>query len=265
MSKKIILTTILSIFICASIFAQNEQTDIQEETTNLQESTTPDSYDDYEESETTVEIPTSQKKKNPFLDMFKFGNIDKYVELDATSCFSKNAVGSLKQYAATVTLDPELLEAGFGTRYLAGYYYIFMDAENRALLKKAMEKYFSDFENKKLERKNKKTEKAYGKMKIRLRWGTIKTSTPNNGEGKVTLGYEFVNNSPYFKISIPEIGNEYYKVTNAVSRGSTRIYLYFTKSQLSSLVEMISDENLADAMIKYNEEVSGTPVDAEEY
>ncbi len=265
MSKKIIFTTILSIFICTSIFAQTEQNNIQEETSNSTETTTSDSYDDYEETKTTIEIPSSQKKKNPFLDMFKFGNIEKYVELDTTSCFSKNAVGSLKQYAATVTLDPELLEAGFGTRYLAGYYYIFIDAENRALLKKAMEKYFSDFENKNLERKNKKTEKTYGKMKLRLRWGTTKTSTPNNGEGKVNLGYEFVNNSPYFKISIPEIENKYYEVTNAVSRGSSRIYLYFTKSQLASLVEMISDKNLADAMIKYNEEISGTHVETEKY
>lgn len=262
MSKKIIINAFISIFICTSIFAQNEQadvyTDIQDETAvNIE---TADIYEDE-----ILENNSTKNKKKSFSDIFKFGNKDKYITLDESSCFSKNALGSLKQYTSDITLDPELSEAGFGTKYLAGYYFIFMNAENRVALKNAMEQYFSDFENKKLKRKGKHLEKVYGKLKIRLRWGTIKTSTPSNGEGFATLGYEFVNNSPYFKISIPEIENEYYKVTTAVNRGSPRISLYFTKSQISSLVEMISNENIAQSILDYNQETYGTPTENDDY
>lgn len=262
MSKKIILKALISIFICTSIFAQTEQADVYTDlqTESSEKTETADVYEDE-----ISEKNSTKKKKNSFADMFKFGNKDKYITLDESSCFSKNALGSLKQYASEITLDPELSEAGFGTKYLAGYYFIFMDAENRNALKNAMEKYFSDFENKKLKRKGKHLEKVYGKLKIRLRWGTIKTSTPSNGEGFATLGYEFVNNSPYFKISIPEIENEYYKVTTSVTRGSPRLSLYFTKSQISSLVEMISNENVAQAILDYNQETYGIPTDVDNY
>lgn len=220
--------------------------------TSCQSSKAPvagDSYDT-EESDTQLitkpssnedavaQIQIQKKNQNAIQSFFSFGNKDDYVRYDATTVFTKELTGSLKEKDADVYLRTDDLRTGFGSYYLAAYYIVQFDSDARKNLEKAVNRYLDDFENKKLDRKNRKSEKAYGKIKYRLDWGSISSSTPNHGEGEGYLGYTFVKGSPYFTISNYPFKNDYYDVAgDATTRESITLTYYFTKAQAKQLVE----------------------------
>ena len=293
MTKRIISKSVLAIFMCSALFAQeaisenyNEAADevqlISDDSENevtvihtddeydqLAETNESDEYEDelsQEEIDSYDSVPagTPKKKNNFFSNLFTLGNKGQFIYLDDSSTFYKTLTGKLKQTAATATINPNNGEAGFSAKCFSTFNIIMMDAKSRAKLTKAVNQYFKDFEEKKLNRKSVKTLRAYGKTKITLRWGTIKTSTPNNGVGDIMLGYTFINNSPYFTISIPPFQNKYYENKPIVSE-SAQINYYFTKAQISSLLKMISEENITNAINAYNNEQYGIPQDSDDY
>lgn len=200
----------------------------------------------------------SEKKsyeKNEFEKFFTFGNKDKFIKADVTSTFSLTVLDSIKQQQATIliTTDEEHL-AGFGSQIMSNYYIVLFDEVARKQLLQAKENYFSDFENKKLNRKGNKSFKQYGTINSTLNWGPLSNETPNFGKAKINLGYEFVKQSPYFTISAYPTHNDYYEIVgDTVSTESMRIKFFFTKAQLNDLVNMISEENIAAALSEYFE------------
>lgn len=218
-------------------------------------------------TETKNEKTNAKKKqeKKQFV-LFKYGNIGDYISVDETSVYVQNLFGVLKQKKATVTIDPKRNEAGFGSSYLAAYYYLFWDTESRKAFLNSIDSYFSDFENKRLNRKLNSSEKVYGKSDVRLRWGALSNSTPNNGKGKMYLGYKFKNKSPYFSITIYPVFNEYSKITDAVDKESMMLTYYFTKSQLADLKNMLSDETISKALFDYtSDDTFANEVEVDEY
>jgi hypothetical protein len=206
-----------------------------------------------------------KKEKKQFV-LFKYGNIGDYISVDETSVFVPNVFGSLKQKKATVTIDPKKNEAGFGSSYLAAYYYLFWDTESRKAFLNSIDSYFSDFENKRLNRKLNTSEKVYGKADVRLRWGALSNSTPNNGKGKMYLGYKFKEKSPFFSITIYPVFNEYSKDTGAVDKESMMLTYYFNKSQLADLQNMLSDETIAKALFDYtSDDTFSDEIEIDEY
>lgn len=294
MTKRIISKSVLAIFMCSALFAQevisenyNEAADevqlISDDSENevavidtddeydqVAEINESDEYEDdlsQEEMDGYDSIPTGtpkKKKNNFFSNLFTLGNKGQFIYLDDSSTFYKTLTGSLKQTVTTATINPNNGEAGFSAKCLSTYNIIMMDEKSRANLTKAVNQYFKDFEEKKLNRKSVKTLRAYGKTKITLRWGTMKTSTPNNGVGDILLGYTFVNNSPYFTISIPPFQNKYYENKPIVSE-SAPINYYFTKAQISSLLKMISEDSIKNTINAYNNEQYGVPQDSDNY
>lgn len=279
MKKRLISKTILILFLCSGAFAQsskdisaeNERTtdevqlivdegEYEEEASE----TYDEASDEYEEADTGTKV--APKKKSSFLsDLTTFGNKGKYIYTDESSCYSKNLTGQLKQFSAQIIIDPENANAGFMAKNQGIYYMIFMDKANRKLLKKSMEKYLSDFSNKKLDRKYKKSYRAYDKLKITLRWGTVKTSTPNNGTGNANCGYEFVGKSPYFTITVPELYNKFSEDSSAANLSSQHIKYYFTKAQISAIVEMLEEDKINDAISQYILDEYGIQQEADEY
>lgn len=220
------------------------------------------------EDATETVVNSSKKTKKPekkqFV-LFKYGNIGDYISLDETSVFVPNAFGVLKQKRATVTIDPKLQEAGFGSSYLAAYYYLFWDAAARESLIKAIDDYYSDFENKRLKRDNGNSYKIYGKIPVRLRWGTLSNSTPNNGETEMYVGYKFKEKSPYFVITIYPAFNEYSNVTDAVDRESMMLTYYFTKAQLLDLKSMLDNEVISKTLIDFNSDDVVIETESDDY
>ncbi|MBE6361906.1 MAG: hypothetical protein E7059_10710 [Treponema bryantii] len=220
-----------------------------------------------EDATETLNKSTNKKKKaekKQFV-LFKYGNIGDYISVDETSVFVPNAFGVLKQKRATVTIDPKLQEAGFGSPYLAAYYYLFLDSDSRKYLMNAIDNYFSDFENKRLKRDYGSSFKVYGKTPVRLRWGTLSNSTPNNGETEMNLGYKFKEKSPYFIITIYPAFNEYSNVTDAVDRESMMLTYYFTKAQLLDLKSMLDNEVISKTLIDFNSDDVVIETESDDY
>lgn len=267
MKKTIFATVMLSLF--ASVFISCGTTkEIQ---------STPDTYisDDEiiapvtEESDKSKKITpstaTPKKKKNALEDFFTFGNKDEYIFYDQTTVFTKEITG-MTEKNASVVIRYDDHSAGFGSYNSLLYYYVLFDQDNRAALSRAIESYFSDFENKRLQRKGKKTEKAYGKLKYRLSWGSISSSTPNYGYGEGYCGYEFVKGAPYFVIYNYEFNNDYYeKAGDATTRTSNSVKYYFTKSQLRNLRNLLSEEKITEQIIENDSEFIFSPSTSDEY
>lgn len=211
-------------------------------------------------------LTTQKKKKNVLESFFTFGNKDDFVFGDEFSLFTRGTVGGIKQKKADFMIAPEKMTAGFGSSYMAAYYILQFDQGSRQKFANAVNQYFSDFENKKLERKNSSTYKKYGKTDVHLDWGTIKSSTPNNADGAAYLGYEFVKNSPYFTITIYPMHNNHWDVVgDSTSIESMSLKYYFTKSQATQFCSMLEDEKIASYVTGFSSDEFLTPETVDEY
>ena len=191
-------------------------------------------------------IKSAKKKTSGLQDLFTLGNKNEIMTCDETSLFTSSISGNPTQKNAIVVLNTKDGTAGFGSQYLAAFYFVLMDDAARGKLKAAVENYLSDFENKRLQRKGRNLYKQYGSSDGKLQWGSLKTSTPNYGYGKLYYGYSFENKSPYFTISSFPVVNEYYtQAGEATSRESINVKYYFTKAQAKALIDMLSDEKIA--------------------
>ncbi|MCR4954424.1 MAG: hypothetical protein K6A43_10155 [Treponema sp.] len=191
---------------------------------------------------------SEEKKKFNFAEAF-FGK--KFIDLDEFSVSTPTVTFGIKQKVATFVYGVKTKRFGFGAPYMAAYYFLTFDDAGRQNYIKAVESYLKDFEDKKLDRKSKKTEKIYGYANARLDWGSIKSSTPNNGEGSAYLGYTFKDKSPYFTITIYPVGNEKRLAgDDSADTESLLLHFYFTKAQAKQLAEFLSDENVSKVFIE---------------
>lgn len=253
------LTLISSIllFSCASNKTVNEvnaDSYGDEETTTLTSTKTKT-----EKNKTTAPNPQDNIYKRTYTDklkdIFTFGNKNDFMKIDKTSLFTTTITQSIKQQEATIFVSTREELTGFGSTYMTAYYMFLMNAESRAKLASAYKAYLSDFDNKRLNRKDKKSYKQYGKFPVTLNWGTLESSTPNFGSGNAYLGYEFKKNSPYFTITNYSFENDYYKVVgDATTRESLSLKYYFTKAQMADLLSCISEESIEKAYNEYYEQ-----------
>lgn len=205
--------------------------------------------DEYIDNETSVEKTEKQPKKS----IFSFGNNKKVLEVSDGVIFSKGITGQLKQQKADFVVNLDTLDAGFGSPYLASYTYVFMNQESAKYFKNAFEQYEKDFEAKRLDRKGSKLNKKYGKFDVSIKWGSVKMLTPNNGTGKGLLGYEFVDKSPYFTLTIYPLKNKYYEKEPTAQEESPTLKFYFTKAQARKLIEHMDEENIKTVLAQLNE------------
>lgn len=207
----------------------------------------------------------AKKKKNAIEDFFTFGNKDDYIIYDNTTVFAKEITG-MKEKNAKMAIRYDNYMAGFGSYNSGLFYFVQFDKENRQILAKAIESYLSDFENKRLQRKGKHTERAYGKINYRIDWGTISSSTPNNGQGEGYCGYEFHKGSPYFVISNYPFENNYYERSGgAANRESASLQYYFTRSQLKQLTDLLAEDVITKHIAENDYEFAAGPATIDEY
>ena len=264
--KLILLTVLLSalLFSCSSTKQNQSSPDnyYDNETTTQNSSDAEETKIDYNsvEKESIVNI---KEKKNAFQDFFSFGNKDDFLKYDTSTLFTKGMSG-LKEKQATLIINTENYNAGFGSSYMAAYYIVTFDESAREKVIKSINNYLEDFENKRLQRNGKKTYQAYGKIPMHLDWGTVASSTPNNGSGQGYCGYEFEKGSPYFTISNFPFANEFFEVVgDSTTRESMALKFYFTKSQAKQLAAFLSNEVIYKALT--DAKVIFIPTQADEY
>lgn len=264
---------IVKSIICASLFALMLSSCTS---TKNQETVPVDDYDSQSvSSDTDVNLnkTTNQKvntnkknEKNAFEKFFTFGNKDDFVYGDEFSVFTPGTLGGIKQKKADFMIAPEKQTAGFGSSYMAAYYVVQMNEEARADFINAVNQYFSDFENKRLERKGRNTFKKYGSIDVHLDWGTISSSTPNNADGKAMIGYEFIKNSPYFSISMYPMHNNHWDVVgDATSIESMSLKYYFTKAQALQFINSLEEDNIKKLLLGYSSDEYFIPQENDEY
>ena len=208
-------------------------------------------------------IKQARKKTNALQDFFTLGNKNEMMICDETTLFTTGISGKPAQKDAIIALNTKDGTAGFGSPYLAAYYFIQMDETARHKLARAVDNYYSDFDAKRLERKGKNIYKKYGSIDVKFHWGAVKGSTPNNGTGSLYMGYSFENGSPYFTLMSYPVKNDYYDVVgDSTTRESMTIKYFFTKAQAKDLVTMLSDEKLAEYLGVTKPFI---PVEADEY
>lgn len=258
MKKTILITGLLAVF--ATLFiscgsTKAVQTDPDEytpaEPVVSESAEGAETAEDSEADETTNDKSKKQKKqtngkkkKNAFEQFFTLGNKDDYIIYDQTTVYTKEITGMVEKNA-NVVIRYDNYMAGFGSYNSAAYYFMQFDQVNRATLAKAAEAYFSDFENKRLQRKGKNTDRAYGRITYRLDWGPLSSTTPNYGTGEGYCGYDFIKGSPYFVVYNYEFNNEYYeRAGDATTRTSPFVKFYFTRSQLRQLLSLLSEDTI---------------------
>ena len=264
---------IVKSIICASLFALMLSSCTS---TKNQETVPVDDYDSQSVSSDTdvnlnktanQKVNTNKKnEKNAFEKFFTFGNKDDFVYGDEFSVFTPGTLGGIKQKKADFMIAPEKQTAGFGSSYMAAYYVVQMNEEARADFINAVNQYFSDFENKRLERKGRNTFKKYGSIDVHLDWGTISSSTPNNADGKAMIGYEFIKNSPYFSISMYPMHNNHWDVVgDATSIESMSLKYYFTKAQALQFINSLEEDNIKKLLLGYSSYEYFIPQENDEY
>lgn len=216
------------------------------------------------QTNTATKNESEKKEKKPFI---SYGNKGDYTDLGETTCFSKNSFGVLGQKDGSLVLYTKDNTAGLGHTYQGIYYFVLFDEAARAKITKAYNQYLSDFENKKLDRKGKKTYKAYGSTTATLRWGTLSNSTPNYGSGAANIGYEFEGGSPYFTITVYPVYNKHFDdAGESVLRESFLYHVFFTKAQGKELIDALSPETLNPILNEYKEiEEKKAAITADEY
>lgn len=237
MSYKKLFISVLSIF-CVTLLSAQEVTDNPE----------TDSAENYELAgeEIYFESAASGEKKSGenFLSKF-FVTTVPYKEYDNFEVYYKNTVTKIKLADSVFAVYKDEDLAGFGVQMTACYYYTFMDRTTRNILIAAGEQYLKDFEDKKLERKSGKSFRAYGKANVKVHFGSLKSKAHNTSEPLAYFGYNFVDKSPYFHITVLNAKNERYEESpSSYPKESYAYDIYLTKAQLKTLMQLLSDENV---------------------
>lgn len=118
------------------------------------------------------------------------------------------------------------------------YYNVHFSDDTISALQSAAASYNSDFENRKLSRKNKKSRTKYGTVSTQIDWGTSRKNMAHTShEASVALGYLFVKKSPYFSLSVQSARSETPSSQALASSGEAT--LLFTKAQLAQFISLI--------------------------
>ncbi len=119
-----------------------------------------------------------------------------------------------------------------------------LDADGRRVVIDAFDAYLKDFEEKKLDKRKKKSDSVYGAARAKIEWGPFQYSS--YADPKITLGYVFVGNSPYFCIKIPTTESTQNKGDTPIKYGGN--VLYFNRTQGADLVKALQDEEIQNAL-----------------
>jgi len=164
------------------------------------------------------------------------------VNLSLDQAFSS----TLRNTSADVVFYPRENEVALEFDNKLGQYQLFWNKEARQLFIEASNRYKDDFANQNLTTKYSKSRVAYGKIKNRLQWKTIKFSGSYRSSPVTELGYRFVDKAPYF-ITRQNTATEETK-TNKDLTSSPNFTIYFTRAQAEDLAQLFDDTFLRNTV-----------------
>jgi hypothetical protein len=187
-----------------------------------------------------VSCASVKKTGNPDV---MLANIDSFQIETMTFGFDKLLSKEIDQKTAFVFLDPRADRIWLQFTYDSNKNLLFFDKACRDAYRAAVQKYLEEYESKTLLREKMKTVKVYGSVDAFHRWGLF--SLNGAAVQNTQFGYRFVENTPYFTMTLPETPNLLFGGnTGSKVRASVHIVLYFTKVQAIALADLIAQENL---------------------
>lgn len=180
-----------------------------------------------------------------------FTGSTKDIEMETSKIFQLTVTSTLKQEDATTIYNVKSGKSGFSAWYQTNWYYLLFNNAARAGLEAASRQYLSDFEQKKLDRKDRKSYKTYGEYPVTIRWGTIPGMESGYADTTVQFGYEFKKSSPYFSVTVWQTKNQAYEDNSSEVPNSSTLHFYMTKAQAVQMSELLSDAKIAEALAPY--------------
>jgi len=178
----------------------------------------------------------------------KFLGTNRYDIYDECAMFIHPIVGKIKAKRGEFIYRRGTDVAGFRIQYDTSAYTVEMAEEPRKICCDAIDKYFDDFENKRLDRRASatKTRKVYGKAPGYEEFGVAKAMMNYKAKPDFYFGYDFVDGNPYFVIHVPKAKNLAMegKSTDLPNLETIVQNYYFTRAQAQKLKEFICEENI---------------------
>lgn len=177
-------------------------------------------------------------------------NINKFTKIEPFSAYLRPTVGPLFVRKGHLIYREGTDIAGLMMYYDSSAYALQFAQDARRIAVNAIDCYFKDFDEKRLDRsaKAKKTRQAYGFCEGYEDFGIVSGMMTNYSRPKVFFGYMFIKNTPYFTIDVRQAKN--LAVNEKTEEGSLKanvieqIY-YLTKSQAKKLAVFLSDANVS--------------------
>jgi hypothetical protein len=162
--------------------------------------------------------------------------------------------GSIELIETSLTIAPRPNELWIQYSDMVCKLRFCLGPEARAVIREAGAKYLNEYEAHTLNAKKNMTH-AYGKTNIKYEWGTMAFNAL--AHPSLSMGYRFVNKSPYFTLLIPVSANERYNIEGSTIKQTGEMRLYFTRAQLETLVAALDNAAIEAAvaeMVKENAE-----------
>lgn len=214
----------------------------------------------------SVEDPYSDKKINGektfAQQLFRSEN---YKKVDASTLYLQALLGNTKLTDINLIYKPNTDLAGYLVRFDTSIYAVYMAQEDRRKCINAINQYMSDYENKKLSSKEKKTDQIYGQSGAFEEFGVVESTMFNFSKPTVYYGYKFLDGSPFFIIKFRRSPNLAEELGENRAPESVDQYYYFTRKQAKHLAEFISDDNVKTMQETYNSQADAAESEKETY
>ncbi|MFW6366557.1 MAG: hypothetical protein ACOC2H_08825, partial [Spirochaetota bacterium] len=145
-----------------------------------------------------------------------------------------------------ITFHPRSNDVSLDFKFQVSKNCLYLDQTARSAFRTAVERYMQDFEQKNLNRKGQTGRDAYGTAGTVHRWGLFQLNALARPD--VQYGYLFLEESPYFTLTIPGSKNELFPSSRI--KESVTITLYFTRAQAETLVQYLDQDLLLDRLNK---------------
>ena len=226
-----------------------------------------------------VVLTTAEAKKQPDLysdkkmhptdrsGLEKFLGTNRYEVLDEVGMYIKNIIGKMNAKKGNFIYRRGTDVAGFRIYYDTTAYTVEMAQEPRAACVAAIDQYFDDFENKRLDKKAKmdKTRKVYGSAPGYQEYGVALNMMNYKAKPKFHFGYVFMKGNPYFVIHVEKAKNLALagNATDLPNLETIPQNYYFTRAQAQKLKEFICEENIGLFHSQEQEKLNSLKADAE--
>ena len=244
MKTQLILS--ISVVAAVSLLASCSSTKVQPDTYDNSETVTIFKIDSASTTASNEDSYSEEKLNSARSFSDKLLNKNKYDKKEEMTCFLTPTLGKpFARKGAFIHKNGTDL-AGFFILYDTSFYAFYLAKNERASLVNAVSRYIRDFDEKNLDSKLKKSERAYGQSAAYEEFGIAEPMMTNFSKPNVYFGYKFLKGSPYFCIQVAPAEN---LAVNTKSDGAVKQSIgqryFFTKAQAQALASFLSEENIS--------------------